>query len=404
MPGTSHSTVTTRRRPRTSLVWWSLGIAALPAAAVAVILILWTLPIFGSKALLTPYLQSTRGLTYLHDSVPAVPWSMHVIKISRTADLSIETTLGSGDQFGMATISDQVRRFQPPSLRPIAAINGDLYTSDPNYPGDPEGLQIKGGELVSGPSTNRVCFWIDSQGSPHIADVRSRFMLQLPDGCSLPFGLNQSRLDDGVVLYTPAVGASTRTQAGIEIVLEPTNSTPSTLLPVGTTLVARIRSLEDHGNTPLHRGTMVVSFGPKSTNHLQRVKAGDLIELCTETTPQLRRVQTAIGGGPTLVSGGKAMDWPGLRLRHPRTAIGWNEKYYFLVEVDGRQLGLSAGMTLPELADYMVKLGCKEAMNLDGGGSATCWLYGNVMNSPSQGHERPSANAIVIVKSVGRPR
>jgi len=37
-------------------------------------------------------------------------------------------------------------------------------------------------------------------------------------------------------------------------------------------------------------------------------------------------------------------------------------------------------------------------MNLDGGGSATLWALGAVRNSPSEGDERPSANALVLVK------
>ena len=58
----------------------------------------------------------------------------------------------------------------------------------------------------------------------------------------------------------------------------------------------------------------------------------------------------------------------------------------------------SGVVTLPELANYMVKLGCEEATNFDGGGSATMWVMGNVMNSPSEGHERPAANALVLVQ------
>jgi exopolysaccharide biosynthesis protein len=78
--------------------------------------------------------------------------------------------------------------------------------------------------------------------------------------------------------------------------------------------------------------------------------------------------------------------------------MGWNKTHYFLVEVDGRQK-ISAGMTFPELAAYMVKIGCEEAINLDGGGSATIWVYGSVMNSPSEGRERPAANGLVVVRN-----
>jgi exopolysaccharide biosynthesis protein len=55
-------------------------------------------------------------------------------------------------------------------------------------------------------------------------------------------------------------------------------------------------------------------------------------------------------------------------------------------------------MTFPELAEYLVKLGCDEAMNLDGGGSSTIWAFGQVMNSPCYGHERDTANALVVIR------
>jgi exopolysaccharide biosynthesis protein len=37
-------------------------------------------------------------------------------------------------------------------------------------------------------------------------------------------------------------------------------------------------------------------------------------------------------------------------------------------------------------------------MNFDGGGSSTLWALGAVRNSPSEGDERPSANALVVVR------
>ena len=55
-------------------------------------------------------------------------------------------------------------------------------------------------------------------------------------------------------------------------------------------------------------------------------------------------------------------------------------------------------MTLDELASYLVKLGCVEALNLDGGGSSTLWFDGSVRNSPCDGYERPIANSLVVVQ------
>ena len=129
------------------------------------------------------------------------------------------------------------------------------------------------------------------------------------------------------------------------------------------------------------------------------IKAGAVIKFSTRTMPDLARVNMAIGGGPALVREGKPMEWGGmLHIRHPRTALGWNKDFIFLVEVDGRQRDLSVGMTFPEFAAYLIKLGCDEAINFDGGGSSTLWALGNVMNSPSEGQERPAANALVVLR------
>jgi hypothetical protein len=226
--------------------------------------------------------------------------------------------------------------------------------------------------------------------------VVSNFKVTWPNGETTPFGLNEERANDGVVLYTPAMGESTHTAGGLELVLE--RSEAFAPLVVGTSVVARVKSVSPVGNTLLTRDVMVLSVGPNVASRIPKITAGNIVTVSTATSPDLAGTRMAIGGGPTLVEAYKAKQWTVLQPRHPRTAIGWNRSYLFLVEVDGRQ-NISAGMTLPELADYMANLGCEEAMNLDGGGSATCWMYGNVMNSPSEGRERPAANALVIVQN-----
>jgi len=83
--------------------------------------------------------------------------------------------------------------------------------------------------------------------------------------------------------------------------------------------------------------------------------------------------------------------------RHPRTAVGIRKDgTWVLVVVDGRQPQLSKGMTLAEIAAYMKSLDCQNAINLDGGGSSTLWYEGHVVNSPSDGRERPVSDAILV--------
>jgi hypothetical protein len=57
---------------------------------------------------------------------------------------------------------------------------------------------------------------------------------------------------------------------------------------------------------------------------------------------------------------------------HPRTALGLDAggRTLWLAVIDGRQPAFSEGMTTDEVAELMRGLGCRDAVNLDGGGSS----------------------------------
>ncbi len=347
--------------------------------------------------------RAAKAVSYHNDKVPEGPWSVHVIKFDRTnSDYTLHTTLASGTVQGMVTLSEQVRAVRSDLGRPVAAINGDFYHTGPKaYYGDPQGLQISDGELISGP-TDHACLWIDAIGTPRTDVVRSLFRVTWPGGSTTPLGLNEDRPGDGAVLYTPTMGASTGTKAGgREIVLEAAD--PQTWLPlrVGAKLQGKVVEIRDAGDTALKPGAMVLSLGPQLLVDAPNLKAGDLVQISTATSPDLTGSPTAIGGGPRLLADGKVVEgWKSPNQRHPRTAVGWNDRYLFFVLVDGRQPGLSVGMSYVELAAYFQKLGCTHALNLDGGGSASMWAFGQVVSNPSEGKERPVANGLVLVKKV----
>ena len=74
--------------------------------------------------------------------------------------------------------------------------------------------------------------------------------------------------------------------------------------------------------------------------------------------------------------------------RHPRTAVGITAgRVAVLVTVAGRFEGRAAGMTLHELAQLLVRIGCRDALELDGGGSTTMWIrdepFTGVVNYPT---------------------
>jgi len=339
------------------------------------------------------------GLEYRHERIGAAPWSIHVVKVDRShTSFQLNATLAQDHVYGLACVTEQIESVASPTSRPMVAINGDFFRirSGP-YQGDPLGLQIVDGELVSSPTG--ASFWVDKDGRPHMGQVQARFRASGPEGLNLAFGLNQEREKDTAVLYTPAVGESTRTTGGMELILERGGDSPWLPLGAGGRYQARIAAIRTEGNSPLEPDIMVLSIGPDLAQELPTLTVGTALSLHLETTPDLTGVTTALGGGPILLHEGKASNWEHRPQRHPRTAIGWNRESLFLVVVDGRQKGLSIGMNYTELSSLMVRLGCTEAMNLDGGGSSTLWLGGEVMNSPSDGKPRRVANSLIVVST-----
>src|SRR5690606_26008048 len=115
-----------------------------------------------------------------------------------------------------------------------------------------------------------------------------------------------------------------------------------------------------------------------------------------------------LASGPLLVYGGEAVKQLVVEFnttRHPRTAVGVTaDNRLIAVVADGRHTQ-AHGMTTEELAEVMHALGCKEAMNLDGGGSSTAWVKNRgVVNYPTDNGkfdregERGVATVIVFVE------
>lgn len=342
------------------------------------------------------------GFVHRNDRIRTGPWSISLVKIDRSRPgLELTTTLGRGKTIGLSPLSAQLERLPADVGQPLAAVNGDYYqTEHESYPGDPRGLQIFRGELVSGPN-GRAAFWIDSNGKPQIDNVISQMKVIWPDGETTPIGLNEERSSNEAVLYTSRAGPTTRASGGRELILEHAGDGPWLPLRIGETYQAEIKSIRESGNSRIHPNTLVLSVGRTLVPRIPALQPGDVIEISTATSPSLAGAPLGLGGGPPLVRGGKVQSVRSNRPheRHPRSAVGWNDRYFFFAQVDGRQRGFSVGMTLPELAEYMVRQGCQEVMNLDGGGSSEMWVKGRVVNRPCFGFERDTANALVLVRS-----
>ncbi len=347
------------------------------------------------------------GILYTNYRIRSEPWSIHVVKVDRkNPSFELRSMHAEAKALGLSTLTEQIDLVPASAGKPVAAINGDFYQRDTMFAGDPRGLQISDGDILSNPTGNAT-FWVDAVGEPHVGNISSQFQILLPDGNAIPFEVNGSLRSDRAVLFTEAVGEKL---PGYEtprtVVLEPDSATALSPLHVGRSYAARVKHDGNGDDSKIPHGGAILAIGSRLGRSIPRMEAGAKVKLLTLCTPNLKGIKTAIGGGPVLMQDGKRVRMPrgnyaayessSMSERHPRTAIGWNDQYYFFVEVDGRQRG-SAGMTLDELADFMGKVGCENLMNLDGGGSATLWFMGRVRNRPCDGREREIANSLVML-------
>jgi exopolysaccharide biosynthesis protein len=125
--------------------------------------------------------------------------------------------------------------------------------------------------------------------------------------------------------------------------------------------------------------------------------------------PDHGNLRTVVGGWPRIVRNGRSVaEWADIeegtfpafsRTRHPRTAGGISRdgNTLYLMTVDGRRES-DGGMSLVELAHFMIGLGAYDAMNFDGGGSTTMIVDGKVVNHPSDTTgERAVGSALLVV-------
>lgn len=330
------------------------------------------------------------------------PVAIHVLELERgNPYVHPEVVLGGEQVIGLETVRGGANRLSTPEHYAVAGINGDFFRIEAGpYQGDPIGLMVARGELLSSPYP-RSAFVLTAAGTPIIDVFRMEAAVQALDGSKFPIiGVNQERGPHDLILYTSRFSLATRTSSpGLQVVV---NGLELPIRP-NRGYLGQIKALV-HGEADvvIPADGVVLSGSGKAAEFLSRLGCGENLSFRLDLQPAVGEISHAVGGGPRLVRRSKvSLEAEGfsqafVTTAHPRTAVGFNEQKLFFVTVDGRQPGYSVGMALPELAELMVSLGCQEAMNLDGGGSTTLLVRGQVVNRPSDQRERPVANALLL--------
>jgi len=336
---------------------------------------------------------------------PPAPTAVVLLRLE-PGKVDLRSALAKDEVLGTETVLDISRR-----RKAIAAINGGFFA--PN--GDPAGLLKVNGELVSEMMRPRGAVAISGPGARSLHLLFGRVTAQVSVSFDTPDGqqvvvdasINGVRQRDALTVYTPRFHEDTATAgAGVEWVLQ------------GRPLkvVAR-RNGADPARIP--GDGIVLSFGglnpPPALNALGvgqevRIRSRYRAELGADNS-RWEAAHDIVGGAGLLMKDGKPIaDWTVEDLsfdteRHPRTMIGVDENGdVWLIAVDGRQVDHSNGMTFGDLQRLAARLGLRDALNLDGGGSTTMVVRDAIVNRPSdpQGPRKVSDALIVMQRVRGR--
>ena len=331
-----------------------------------------------------------------------VPWTIHVVEADLSEDyIEVRALLGGGERMARKQLSGMLAAAESDVIRPVAAVNADFFSlAGGSYEGVPLGLHVSQGELVTFPDPARSVFYVLDDGSAHIDRLRPNVWLWGPAELLYPVAaMNRPPGFSDVVLFTPRFGEQTRangetTQIALVGLTGPFRANARVSARIASVTVGASQRIPPEGAVLAARGVGAYA--------LRNLKAGDEVELSLTLEGEEGDIREAVGGGPRVVRNGAAsVEHQRERFsngfagkRHPRSGVGIREGTMVMVAVDGRQPGYSEGMTLYELADLFIELGCSDAMNLDGGGSATMVVRDRVMNSPSGGMERAVVNGL----------
>ncbi|MFP4634462.1 MAG: phosphodiester glycosidase family protein, partial [Nitriliruptoraceae bacterium] len=326
----------------------------------------------------------------------------------------------------------------------IAGINGGYFLNGSTQQGPwgaPNGLHLDRGRLLAGQAVNSLTGggeatgrgmvgWHDD-GTTVMDRIAVTHELRFADG-SPPLRIDQlnrqpwpedeaeRRPDGELLLYGDRFGTLVQVPAGSVVAVLGGLSLGSTGASQAT-ITHMITTDEDDTFAVPDDQHLLVAHGARAQD-LSAASLGDDVEVHTEIAPEATAasrwddLDSGVAGGQLMVRDGQrrsAAEWTDLAAfgedhaleRQPRTAIGrTGDGRTLLVTIDGRRSGWSDGLTVGELADTMIALGARDAVNLDGGGSTTMTVEGEVRNRPSETGRGVADGIFVYVPRPGAAR
>ncbi|MBR5586937.1 MAG: phosphodiester glycosidase family protein [Clostridia bacterium] len=298
--------------------------------------------------------------------------------------------------YGSSKTSAEAESLSEQGRYPVAGTNADFFSFKT---GVPMSDLIVDGRIVSKDGTEQWGLGFLEDGSTIVSQFSLFSSMVKEDGSeTILYNINKYRQPYALYLMTNEFSSETRNETdGYDIVLSVTEGD----FVIGTEMTAVVEKINRTDKSePIPEGKMILTVDANApaefVEPVKTLKVGEKVTfkfgvLGDERWENVKLGMGALGG--MLLSDGKIN--PNLEKgAAPRTALGVTEDgNIILYTIDGRQLDYSYGVQLKTLASRMKELGCRDAINLDGGGSTTFiaqlpGMSASVVNSPSDGYER----------------
>lgn len=343
---------------------------------------------------------------------PAVQFTLHgpvalqVITAPRPGDANglyaLAPVLAHGTIAGGRDRLTQIERSLSPQAT-VVGINGDFAAGKSLQPA---GILMQNGALEHTPLPLRSSIGIDSSGILHVDRLRFAGTWKGTGQRRPVAGVNETPPKNGVVLFTPAYGAPVPQVAGsAEVVLEPFPAAAP-----GTDLQATVTAVGTGGGEQIPAdGAVLQASGAAAAPLVAEAPVGTQATVRLILGSSWAGVPSALGGGPVLVRGGKAVFRSGesftsdqVSARDARAAVGQlADGRIVLVTVDGGRPGYSVGMTSFELAQTMVRLGAVTACGVQPGRAVTAAFDGTLLDRPSDPAGEGAIGEALLVEYFG---
>lgn len=262
----------------------------------------------------------------------------------------------------------------------IAGINGGFFNRNTRQP---IGAIRREGGWISSPTLGRgAVAWTD-QGEFWFGRLGWQGEIRTSSGVAVPLvGVNTALIVAGLAQYTPDWGATYTTQTDGEIVIVVVQDRIQSLYPSGSA-----------GSLTLAippQGYLLTGRQEQGLQEGYRLTIGNQIQVQIGATPTtVDAYPHILGAGPLLISDGQIVLDAELERFQPafqsqqaaRSAIGQLTDGRILLLTVGRSEEVS-GISLTALAQAMLNLGCRAALNLDGGTSSTLVVENRTVNRP----------------------